>query len=208
MSRRPLRTWICLLIALPCLTGGAYLIYDYRAAIPPNVATASPDELIAFMLSDYFNRLSPAEQKEFTEAAMLRYAKMTDEQREIVEARIKKLRDENPEALREQSMRVWKQFVVSEAEQYVELPPDERGAWLDGRIAMWQAMGRSGDGRPGNETDEQRQRRRERENEPISAEKQAKVVNFFQKQVLPRTTARERALVMTLIKDAAPKMRD
>ncbi|QNN24459.1 DUF3106 domain-containing protein [Planctomycetales bacterium ZRK34] len=200
------KTVISLLIAITCLSVGGYLIYDHRASIPPDLTSASPDELIAFMLSDYFNRLSPEDQRRYTEAAMKRYATMTDEQRELVEARIKTMREDNPEQLREQAMRVWKQFVVNEAEQYVQLPPEQRGAWLDGRIAMWKAMGANGRG-PKGESEERRREREKRQNEPISIDKQEKVITFFQDEVFPRTSARERALVLTLIRDAAPKMR-
>jgi hypothetical protein len=200
------KTIIGLLIAAVCLTSGVYLIHDHQAAVPPDTATASPDELVAFMLSDYFNRLSPDEQRRFTEAAMKRYASMTDPQREAVEARIKEMRENNPEQLREQATRVWKQFIVHEAEQYVQLPPAERKAWLDGRIAVWKAMGANGRG-PSGEVKERREQREKYDEQPLSPQKQEKVIGFFQTEVFPRTSARERALVLTLMKDAAPKMR-
>ncbi|MBI1368943.1 MAG: hypothetical protein GC162_09855 [Planctomycetes bacterium] len=203
---RGLKTALYLLIILSCTAGGVYLIHDYFAAQPPDLNTASPDELIAFMLSPYFNRLSPEDQRYYTEQAMKRYAKMDDDQRKIVEDRIAQMKKDHPEELRDQAMRVWKQFVVSEAEQYVQLPPDQRAAWLDGRIAVWKAMG-AGDEKRNGETDEQRKKREEERKAPFDAAKQQKVIQFFQTDVLPKTTARERALVMALAKDAVRKMK-
>lgn len=206
MKHHPLRTVIYLVIMLTCSGVGGYLIYDHYAAIPPDLATASPDELVAFMLSKYFNRLSPDEQRKFTEAAMKRYASMTDAQRDVVDARIKQMKKDNPEQLRDQAMRVWKQFVVGEAETFVNLPPNKRDAWLDDRIAVWTAMGANGKG-PRGESDKKRKEREEREKAPMSVEKQEQVIGFFQKEIFPKTTARERALVMALAKAAVPKLR-
>ena len=194
---------IGLIAAVVCLALGLYLIIDHRASVPPDTDTAEPAELVPYMLSDHFNSLSDAQQRRFTEESMRRYALMDEQQRAAVDARVGQLRQDDPDALREQAMRIWKGYVVAEAEQYVKLPPEHRERWLNGRIAVWKLMGSDGRG----PRDEQ-SRRRQKENEgPLTAERQGRIVKFFQTEVFPRSTSRERALVMTLARDAGARMR-
>jgi len=206
MSRK---TLICLLIALPCLGVGGWLIVDYRQSIPPDLATAEPADLTAFMLSSHFNDLSLEQRKKYIEMAMKRYATMTEAQRKVVDEMVGKMRKDNPEQLREQAMKIWKGFVVVEAEQYVHLPLEKRKEWIKAKANQWKGM--MGNGPGGKQADAERQRRREQREKqnrgPLTPERQAKIVGFFQTEVYPRSTARERALIMTLMKDAAPLMR-
>ena len=202
-----LRSWrgtVGLAAAALTLSLGVYLILDHRASIPPDTNTADPAELITYMLSHHFNDLPAAEQRRFTEEAMKRYVTLDEAQRKVVDERLGKLGEDDPEALREQAMRVWKGYVVAEAEQYVQIPPEHRQRWLAGRITIWKLMG--GDGK-GPRDEQARQRQKENEG-PLTAERQGKIVEYFQTQVFPRSTARERALVMTLARDAGAKMRE
>jgi hypothetical protein len=203
------RRLIYLLIILAGLGGGGYLILDYRNSQPPDPVNDDPAQVVSFLLSPYFNRLGPDAQRRYTEAAMKRYVTMDDDQRTAVDAHLGKMRQTDGPAMRDQAMKVWKNFVVAEAQEYVQLPPDQRPDWLKSKIIQWKAMqptrppGAPGTGPPG---DNRSKERREREEGPLTPERQEKVVRFFQAEVMPRSTARERALVMSLAKDAAPLM--
>jgi hypothetical protein len=205
MIRDPrIRLALLAVVAVSTLSVGLWLIIDHRRSIPPDLQSADTGELIEFMLTGYFNRLPAAQQKMYSEAAMRRYAKMSAEQRKTVDDRVAELRRDDPKELQRQSIRVWKQFVVAEAEQYVALPLSQRTAWLDGRIKLWKAMMP-----PPSDSPEQRQRREEerrRQDEPMSAQTQGKIIQFFQETVWPAISAKERALVTVLMRDAAPKM--
>lgn len=193
---------LMLVLGLGSLTGGIWLIVDHRRSIPPDTASDDPADLIEFMLSKYFNRLSTAQQKQYSEQAMRRYASMTADQRKLIDQRVAELRKKDPEALKQQSIRVWKQFAVSEAEQYLNQPLDKRAAWLDARVKVWKAM-------MPEPTPEQRERRKKEQAEreqPFSAEVQQKMVGFFQETVWPNVSSKERAMVTILFRDAGPKM--
>jgi hypothetical protein len=204
-----MKTAFYLLIIVGGLGYGSFRIWDFYASLAPDTATSEPADLVAFMLSDRFAKLSPEEQKRFIEESMKRYATMTDAQRAAIDSLIAERNKKDPKAMGEQMGRMWKNIVVTSAEDYVKIPPGpEREKWIDKEAARWKAMMPRDDGqRRRGETEEKRKQREEEEKGPMTQERQAKVLGFFQKEVYPRTTARERALVLTLIKDMAPRFK-
>lgn len=200
-----LKTFIYTLVIIGGLGGGGWLIYDYRMSIPPDLDAATPAQLVDYTLTRHFDKMSEYERQKFIEETMTRYAAMTDAEREQVESVVAKMREENPDQLKNQMMKFYKGFFIGEARSYVQLPPDERAAWLDARMGMWMAIANQRN--PEQRAKEEAERRkREEENEgPLTPERQQKIVNFFKKEILPNSTAEERALFVVLMKDAAPK---
>ncbi|MEX2671934.1 MAG: hypothetical protein WD294_07490 [Phycisphaeraceae bacterium] len=190
----PRKTGIMLLITLLALGAGVYLILDYRATIPPDPANDDPETVIAFLLSDYHDRLSPTEQQRYVEQMLERYRTMDEKQRERVDAAVAAQREADGERLQNRMVEMWKTYVVSEAEQYVQLELHERQAWLQGRMAVWRAMG---GGPPRGDRD----RGSRNVADELTDERQREVLGFFQKEILPRSTARERALVSIMARD-------
>lgn len=201
------RRAILALVGVACLGLGAWLIVSWWNARVPDPSSADPDRLIAFIMSDRFNELSDAERRAFAEQMVKRYADMDDAQRKLAEEQAKQFAKDNPDQAREQTIKFWKDYVVSEAESYVEVPPDQRRAYLETKMAGWRMMfgERPGQDRPAGE-------RREREDqewaERLGPENQAKATKFFQDEVLPRTSARDRALATLMMRDLGKMMRE
>ena len=194
------------LVGVICLALGATLIVRHIQARVPDPSTADPSQLIGFLMSERFNELTDAERRAFAEAMVRRYAEMTDEQRKLAEAEMKAFNKENPELVREQTIRFWKDYAVSEAEQYVEVPPDQREAYLEAKVAGWRMVFGWGD-----EDKNRQKRRQDREDqdweERLSPENQQKAAEFYTNQVLPRTSARDRALTAVMMRDLGRMMR-
>lgn len=177
------------------LTLGGWLIAGHLASIPPDPANDDPQAVVAYFLGPHFDTLSEAERRAYIQAMIGRYASMDPDQRERVREAVRQRRRGNGDELRERMIGMWRDFAVNEARQYVELPPAERGAWLEQRMSMWRMLG----GDP--ERARARGDRGRAEGERLTPERQRRVVGFFQEQVLPRTSGRERALVMLLMRD-------
>ena len=199
-----LKSLVYLVVIVGGLGGGGWMIYDYRMSIPPDLDAATPAELVDYTLSRHFDKMSPHERQKVIEETMSRYAAMSDAEREQVEAVVKKMREDNPDQLKDQMMKFYKGFFMGEARTYVQLPPGERDAWLDARLGMWLAIANQQS--PEQRAEEER-RRKEREDtdSPLTPERQAQIVSFFKKEIYPHSTAEERALFVALMKDAGPK---
>lgn len=200
-----LKTLIYFVVIIGGLGGGGWMIYDYRASIPPDLDSATPAQLVDYTLTRHFDKMSEFDRQKFIEETMGRYAAMTDAEREQVEAVVAKMREDNPDQLKNQMMKFYKGFFIGEARSYVELPPAERAAWLDARMGMWLAIANQRNPEQ-REKEEAERKRREKEGEgPLTPERQQKIFNFFKKEILPNSTAEERALFVVLMKDASPK---
>lgn len=201
------RRFITGVIGLVCLGLGAWLIVSWFNARVPDPSTATAERLIAFIMSDRFNELSDAERRAFAEQMVKRYGDMDDDQRKLAEDQAKQFAKDNPDQAREQTIKFWKDYVVSEAESYVAVPPDQRRSYLETKMAGWKLMfgERPGQDRPAGE-------RREREDrewaERLGPENQAKANKFLQDEVLPRTSAKDRALATLMMRDLGKMMRE
>jgi len=202
-----LRTTLLLLVALPSLAYGSYLIYEHAQSRPPDPATAPPSALVDFILSRHFAALSPEEKKKFLTEATKRLSEMSDEESEHLKAMMARFKEERGNELRDTMMKIAKDMMVSEARQLVKIPPQDRAEWIDSRMDSWMAMMPRGPRGEGDDADreERRRRRQEEREQTLTPERQKKVIEHFQKRILPRTSAEERALVMTLMKEAAPR---
>ena len=190
--------------AAAALTLGVTLLVVHFASIAPDPDEADAGELIDYVVSERFNELPVDQRQAYIEAIARRYASMDESERQRIDDLVKRKHDEDADDFREQTMKLWKDMIVSAAESYVQLPPDEREVWLRGKMKYWEMLAKTfGDGPDSDRAKERRQRQRERREEPLTAERQEKVVTFFKDQIMPQTTAKERALVMTVIRDAA-----
>jgi len=211
-----MRRTILLVASVICLGVGGYLIYEHRASIPPDPETAPPEQMIAFIHSPYFTKLPAEEQKEYLEAMLERYASLSKADRQMVDEKLAQIHRESPEQARDAARDAMVNLFVYEAQQYVQIPPEKRDKYLRAKIATWEAMFKNGPrprGRDGTElTEAERQERRRKHEEerdgPITPEMQTKMISFFQTQVWPHTSAKDRAYMMAMMKDLAPIARE
>jgi hypothetical protein len=196
-------------VGLACLGLGSWLIISYVSSRVPDPSSADPDQLIGFIMSEGFNELSDAERRAYAEQMVQRYAEMDDEQRKLAEAEMAAFAEQNPDQVREQTIRFWKDYAVREAEQYVEVPPEERRAYLEAKVAGWRMIfGGDDSDRSPSERRERQARGDQRLAERLGPENQQKAAAFFQDEVLPRTSARDRALTTIMIRDIGQMMRE
>lgn len=186
-------------VAVLCLAIGGWLIAGYIASIPPDPANDDPERVIAYFMSDHFDNLSEAERQAYIRAMLEQYAAMDAEQRELVSDALRDHRDSDSSQVRERMIEMWRDYAVSEAQQYVELPADERREWLNRRMGMWQMMA-------GGDSDRMRggggNRDRERERDmALTEERQERAMEFFRDEVLTRSTGRDRAVLMVMMED-------
>lgn len=200
-SSRHVRWAVGGVVAVVGLAVGGWLIADHIASIPPDPASDEPEAVVGYFLSRHFDNLSEAERRAYTQAMIRRYASMDSAQRHLAEQEMRRRRPNDGEQMRERMIGMWRDFVVNEARLYVELPPEQRGPWLEQRMNMWRMLGgdpqrsRASGGRDGGA-------------EALTPERQRQVVGFFQNQVLPRTTARDRALVTVMMRDIIREHRE
>ncbi|WP_432799309.1 hypothetical protein [Poriferisphaera sp. WC338] len=195
-SRR--KTIVLLVLAALMLSYGSYLIHDHYAAIPPDPLTANNDDILGFLVSKHFANLPQSERQKYILAMAKRYYELSPEQREVAEQYFHKMNENNPDQMKERMIMVWKDFAVREASLYTQLPEEQRMPWLKKRIQFWRSMG----GLKAAPGPLERDKRRKQLNDPLTPEKQVKIVSFFQKEVMPRTSARDRAIVTIMAKDA------
>jgi len=189
-------------VAVVMIAVGAWLIVDYIASIPPDPQQDEAGRVVNYFFSDHFDGLTDQEQQAYIESMVRRYGSMDEQQRQAVEGAVKARKDADPESMRERMIQMWKGYVVSEAERYVAIPPPQRSAWLEQRIKGWQSMfgGSQNDGRD-------RGHGRDRMNEPLTPQRQQEIISFMQNEVMPRTSARDRALVSVLVRDIVKQTR-
>ncbi|MFA9479563.1 hypothetical protein ACERK3_14835 [Phycisphaerales bacterium AB-hyl4] len=187
-------------VAVVCLTVGGWLIADYIASIPPDPANDDAAVVIDFFFSDHFERMSSVDRRAYTDALLARYQSMDRDQRGRLAETFSEQRDADRDRSRERMIELARNFMLREAETYADLPPEARAEWLEGRMGMWRMMGMDGDRRGGGGGGN-RDRDREESRPEMTAERQVRTIAFFQDEVLPRSTARERALITTLMRD-------
>lgn len=199
------RRVVPIVMAVACFGFGGWMIYRHVFLDVPDPRHADADRLVSFVMSDRFRELSAEDRRAFSEALVDRYATMDAEQRDRVEDRVNAFRKENPDRVREQMIVFWKDYVVSEAERYLEVPPAEREAHLEERLAWLENQ--FGDGDSDRRRGDNARERRERWDEMLTPERQARVTGFFRDEVWPRTSAKDRAMVSVFMSDAAKAMR-
>lgn len=197
-----------------CLSTGGWLIAGYIAAIPPDPANDDPQRVLAYFMGRHFDNLSEAERQAYLRAMMARWGSLDEEQRRLLQQQMRAQRQDDRAAFRERMAGVARDFIVSEARQYVELTPEQREQWLQGRFAMWQMMARTPMGTGGRGGDRDAGGRGgggggagDAPQPELTAERQERVIGFFQGEILPRTSARDRAMVTVLMRDAGQAMR-
>ncbi len=198
-------------VAVVCLMGGLLLIWSFAHASAPDPATAEPTELVTYILSEDFGQLPAEQRKRYLTLAMQRVSEMTDEQAAQLREMMKEWKQNKPKELKQAVVALFKNMMVSEARQYVQVPAEKRDQWLEQRIPQWMAMmpKRSAEQRAADEanlTEEQKKRReaRRKGKDPRSQEEK---LRDFQDNAMQMTTAEERSLIMGLMQDASPKMR-
>ena len=189
-------------MAIVMIAIGSWLIADYIASIPPDPHQDDAGRVVNYFFSSHFAGRTDQQQKAYIESMVQRYGSMDEQQRQVVEDAVKARKDADPETMQERMIQMWKDYVVSEAERYVAIPPPQRSAWLEQRISGWQSMfgGSQNDGRD-------RDQRRDRMNEPLTQQRQQEIIGFMQNEVMPRTSARDRALVSLLARDVVKQVR-
>ena len=196
-----------------CLVAGVVLIATSLAAGPPDPTTAEPTELVSYILSESFAGLPAEQRKAYLVRAMKRVSEMTDEQAQQLREMMKEWKKQKPRQLEVAVRTLFKNMMVSEARQYVQVSAEQRDQWLERRIPQWMNMMPKRRPRPQNKneqkelTEEQKKRRETRRQgkDPRSYEEK---VRDFQDNALQLTTAEERGLIMSLMQDAGPTLRE
>lgn len=173
---------------------GGWLIVGYWASIPPDAEHDEAEVVLDYYFSDHFERLSQRDQAAYRAALMERYERMDAEQRERAAAVFERRREEDREQARERMIEFGRDFVVREAELYVQVPVEERGEWIEQRLGMWRMLRGDGAEDQGREMEEA-----QRERSEVTAERQARQMAAFTREVLPRTDARQRAKALVLM---------
>lgn len=191
--------WLKIVACVAAVTmtaAGAWLIVDHLASIPPEPRQDDPGDVVDYFFSSHFDGLNEQQQRAYIEAMVLRYGSMDERQRQAVEDAVKARRQADPESMRERMIQMWKGYVVAEAERYVAVPPQHRAAWIEQRLLLWRSMFGDRD-----DNERRRDRDRDRMDQPLTPQRQQEIIGFMQNEVMPRTTARDRALVSLMARD-------
>ncbi len=210
MTRMRIKPVVGIPVAAGCLLVGILLIVGFVGSVPPDPVRDDAEGVIAYLLDDDFHELPIARRRAYVEALVQRYGEMDEAQRRRVDEQVRRVREDDPDRMRDQMVRIWKDYVVSEGRRYLEVPPEQRRDWLERRVAVWKRMMPGGRGR----RDDDRKDRGGGEgrgrpmDEVLTPERQRKVLSFFQDEVMPHTSAADRAVVTLLARDVMTQFRN
>lgn len=177
------------------IVAGVWLVVDYVQSIPPDPRTTEMDGLVDYVMRDDFNQLPENQRRKYTQQMVERFYEMTPQQRARIEDRVKAYRRENPKQMREQRIRFWKDFIVNEGQQYIQLPTEQRQAYLQQKLNTWETF------LGGRKAIAKAARRHKPWPLARTTEEHRKAHDFYLKEVLSRTTATDRAVLVVMIRD-------
>lgn len=137
---------LLVLICTVSLAGAGYYVYRHMQTIEvPDPATASIDELAAFVNSEDFRSLSTKQRREFIDAVVRRTMEMDDEQWEEAREKlavldIKRLASGGDG----KSVEFWKSYGANQAKRYAEMPSPQKDVFVDRMIGAVNLVGGRG----------------------------------------------------------------
>jgi hypothetical protein len=207
-SARTMSLAAVVLITASLVCGAVYLWSNGHTA--PDPTTAEPTALITYILSDEFAALPDEERKRYMTLAMKRVSEMTDEQADKLRQQMKQWKKDRPFELKMVARRLFTRMIVAEARQYVQVPAEQRSAWLDERLPQWMAMmpkprtPAKDDAEAQKRQAEREKREREGWKDKRSHEEKLKEFQDFSTEL---TSAEERSMILSLMQDAGPKFK-
>ena len=140
MRQRKSTKWTLALMAMALLlTGGSLLYARLRPPRVPDLQTITPDQAIATMSTENFNRLSTSQRVEFANAVFekMRTGSPDDRKRWLASD---KLSESQKDRLRSNRRLIFFAMILEQARSYRDLPPEKREAYLDAMMEGWSAM--------------------------------------------------------------------
>ncbi len=156
---RQRRVWVGLAVtaAVLGLAAGAWAWWSSQWKPPPSIFETPVDDVLGYLAIEDFNRLPLEERVRFMLDFASRFRGLEQSESAVMAAFMAGLTTKSKEQLR-QNVRTLAKDVLSEgAETYVNLPPAERGAYIDRWLVRWSKVGEEiRDGSTSNRSDEER----------------------------------------------------
>jgi len=135
------RRWTAATLGLAALVLGVTLtVRAFVRPTPPDPATASTEQIIDFLASGKFDRVSPSQRDRLLSETAWRYMNMTAAQRRDFE---QEWRDSALDRELQRKIEAQMDFALAcrMAEEFVALSPEQQGPFLDRMLFMIHAMG-------------------------------------------------------------------
>ena len=177
-NRGGLVSWAGLSAAAIALLLGAIWFVAWRPRKPPSIFDAPVDNIASFFASPDFNALPPRERLELIAQFVQRFRSLEQSESAVLSAFLAGLTGKSREQLRENVRILAKDLLKEGADEYLSLPPDQRGEYLDEWVIGWIKFGERIDrGEERNITDEQRLAELRRDGQRDRDRASARVVN-------------------------------
>lgn len=138
--RRRLVAGAGMLVLAAMLAGAAYWWFQVRWKPPPSIFDTPVDSVLGYLATPDFNRLSMRERMAYIEQFAGRFRGMSQQDSVVAAAFLAGVTGKVRAQLA-QNVRVLAKDILAEgAATYVNLPPGERGAFIDAWIVEWMRM--------------------------------------------------------------------
>lgn len=209
-------------LGLACLAllAGVVWVAAFRPRRPPSIFDAPVDNVASFFASTEFNNLSPRERLEMLAQFALRFRSLEQSESALLASFLAGLTGKAREQLRENLRTLAKDMLKEGAEEYLNLPPDQRGDYLDRWVVDWMKFGeRMVDGEERQISEEQRlaelrrqgnrdqERMRERTgNFEFKEEDAVRFLDLWRSEVESVATTKEQGQIFRFMTDLRDRM--
>ncbi|MCC6681733.1 MAG: hypothetical protein IT445_12600 [Phycisphaeraceae bacterium] len=140
INDKPSHRWTTIAVCLLLLGCGGLLAYrTFHRPSPPDAASASQDQIVAFLAGKDFNRVSAGDRQQFLHGMARRYFDMDRNQRSDFENAWRSS-GLNRQTRRQIEAQIDLAMASSLAQDYEALPSDQQGPFLDRLLFMLQAI--------------------------------------------------------------------
>lgn len=211
-------------VAVLLLAGGAFAWWSSRWRPPPSIFDSPVDDALGYLAIDDFNRLPLEERVRFMLDFASRFRGLEQGESAVVAAFMAGLTGKAREQLLQNMRILAKDILVEGAATYVDLPPKERGAFIDAWLVRWSKVGEEmAFGAPRERSDEDRIeefRREARRGQERQLERQqerptdlsltevgaGRFLDFWQSDVETAATPREQGQITRFMVDVRKRL--
>lgn len=220
LNRGRVLRWAGFSAAAFALLLGVVWFFAWRTRRPPSIFDAPVDNIASFFASPDFNALPPRERLELIAQFVQRFRSLEQSESAVLSAFLAGLTGRSREQLRENVRVLAKDLLKEGADEYLALPPDQRGRYLDEWVVEWIKFGeRLERGEERNITDEQRlaeirrdgQRDRDRAssdfaNRQFGQEDAVRFLDLWKSEVEATATPREQGQIFKFMTDLRDRL--
>lgn len=195
--------------------GGAYWWFAVRWKPPPSIFDTPVDGVLGYLATPDFNLLPMHERMAYLQEFVGRMRSMSQQDSVVAAAFLAGVSGPVREQLTQNARVLAKDILIDGAATYVNLPPAERGAFIDRWIADWMRVAEQmATGKESNRTDEEivrgasgeMRRNEEREakrlaDHPLTGRDAERFLGFWQAEVEPAASPREMGQISRFMDD-------